>query len=236
MGGQRRRSSGSERSMAILLGGALTAVLAICAVAGLFILRNAGDSPEERIEPARSQQSAAASQPRTTFTPFDVVPSSCDLVKGETASRLVPRSAARLHEGTETDEYSKCSWGDLEGSDPRELTLEVRGISGTAPIKQAATLFQEEAVADEGGEGLLSGQKLKRFQEVEGVGERAYELFISDRFQGQGIVNVQVGNVLITVSYGGSVKDDTPLGESTCLEGAREVAKVAAEAVRAAAA
>ncbi|GAA2725309.1 hypothetical protein [Actinocorallia aurantiaca] len=221
--------------MAILLGGALTAVLAICAVAGLFILRSAGDPPEERIEPARSQQSAA-SQPRTTFTPFDVVPSSCDLVKGETASRLVPQSTARLHEGTETDEYSKCSWGDLEASDPRELALEVRGISGDAPIKQATTMFQEEAEADKGGEGLLSGQKLKRVQEVKGVGDRAYELFIVDRFQGQGIVNVQVGNVLITVSYGGSVKDDTPLGEGTCLEGAREVAKVAAEAVRAAAA
>ncbi|MEO3787091.1 hypothetical protein ABGB12_27515 [Actinocorallia sp. B10E7] len=217
--------------MAILLAGALTAVLAVCAVAGLFILRNAGGSPEERIEPARSQQSAAA-RPKTTFTPFEVVPAACDLVKPETAARLVPDTTARPHEGTEADDYSKCSWGELGASHPRELAIEVRGITGSTPIKQAVSTFQEEATADEGGEGLLSGQRLKRFQNVEGIGEQAYELFIAEKFQGQGIVNVQVGNVLLTVSYGGSAKEDTPLSEDMCLDGAREVAKAAAEAVR----
>ncbi len=218
--------------MAILLGGAMTVVLAVCAVAGLFILRTAGsDGPGERMEPARSRQSAAA-EPRATFTPFDVVPSACGVVENGTAVRLVPGSSAQTY-GTETDEYSKCSWGDIEASDPRELSIEVQGVTGADPIKEAGTLFQQAAQADEKGEGLLAGQRLRGFQQVEGIGEQAYELFVAEKTQGQGIVSTRVGNVLITVSYGGSTKEDSPLSETMCLEGAREIAKAAAESVRA---
>lgn len=235
MGGQRRRSSGSERSMAILLGGALTVVLAVCAVAGLFILRSAGTSPEERIQPARSQQNAQA-HPDATFTPLRVVPSACDTVPEDVAGRLAPGSTARPHEGSETDDYSKCSWGGVGTESARELSVELRGIPGGQGIEQAKSLFQEEASADEGGEGLLSGQRLRHFQQVADVGEQAYELFITERYQGQGIVHAQVGNVLITVSYGGSGKNDTLPDADPCLEGARQAAGAVVEAVRAAAA
>lgn len=234
MGGQRRRSSGSERSMAILLGGALTAVLAVCAVAGLFILRTAGTSPEERIEPVRSQQNGEA-RPRTTFTPLAVVPSACTVVDEETTERLVPGSSAQLHKGTETDEYSKCSWVELGSTGGnKELSIELRG--GGKSVESAADQFRSEAADDKEGIGLLPQQKLQHFGEVEGVGEQAYELFLTERFQGQGIVHAQVGNVLLTVSYGGGTKGGDPLGRETCLDGAIEVAKEAVERVREAAA
>jgi hypothetical protein len=220
--------------MAILLGGALTGVLALCAIAGIFILRTAGSPPQERLEPERAQQSAA--QPRMTFTPFEVVPSACDVVDEAVALRLVPGSSARAHEGTETDDYSKCSWGDLGASDPRELSVEVRGVTGAQPIEAAKTAFQEQSQTDESGEALLPGQKLRGFAELKGIGEEAYELFVAERFQGQGLVNVRVGNVLILVTYGGSTKEETPLSQSKCLEGARQIAKLAAEEVRKAAA
>ncbi|WP_106402445.1 hypothetical protein [Actinocorallia populi] len=221
--------------MAILLAGALTVVLAVCAVAGLFILRSAGGTPQERIEPARSQQNAQA-QPGATFTPLRVVPSACDTVPEEAAVRLAPGSTARPHQGTETDEYSKCNWGGVGTSSSRELSVELRGLPGGQSVQQATATFQQEAAADKEGEGLLQGQRLKHFQKVEDIGEQAYELFITERFQGQGIVRAQVGNVLITVSYGGGASNDTPLGADTCLEGARQVAGAVVEAVRVAAA
>ncbi len=235
MGGQRRRSSGSERSMAILLGGALTVVLAVCAVAGLFILRSAGGTPEERIEPARSQQHAQA-DPDVTFTPLRVVPSACDTVPADVAEQLAPKATPRPHAGAETNDYSKCSWGGLSTATTQELSVELRGVSGGQSVEQAKAMFQEEATADEKGEGLLSGQKLQHFQQVENIGEQAYELFITEKFQGQGIVHAQVGNVLITVSYGGGDKDGDPLDSDLCLEGARQTAGAVVEAVRAAAA
>lgn len=234
MGGQRRRSSGSERSMAILLAGALTAVLAVCAVAGLFILRTAGGSPEERLEPARSQQNGEA-RPRTTFTPLGVVPSACEVVSAETAERLVPDGVVQPHKGSETDDYSKCGWADLSSTRSRELSVELRGVGGSDSVQDAASQFQEESAADEKGEGLLTGQDLKHFGPVEGVGEQAYELFLTERFQGQGIIHARVGNVLLTVSYGGGSKS-SPLDQGTCLENALQAAKEAVEAVRAAAA
>jgi hypothetical protein len=223
--------------MAILLGGALTGVLAVCAIAGLFILKNAnanGPGPAEQALSPRANQSAVT-QPRTTFTPFDVVPDACALIDKPLSDKLVPGGEEAPSAVFSDDRESKCGWGSYVKDDSRELTVELRADTGNSPIDNAKTRYAKEWEADRSGSTLQKGQTLRHKAEVPDIGDQAYELYLGAKAASEAVVNVQVGNVLITVRYSGRSGVDKPLTQNAALEGARNVAKVATAGIRQAA-
>ncbi|WP_344823882.1 hypothetical protein [Actinocorallia longicatena] len=219
--------------MAILLGGALTGVLAVCAIAGLFILKSASSKVPEvasssvaKVEPQKQQQKAEASP---SFTPFEVVPDACDMLESSLTGRLVPGSKEGVPPATSADDESRCSWGDFGARDPRELSVELRG-SGS--VEDSKNQFNDEWNSDRTGDTLISGQKLKYSKEVGGLGEAAYALYIVGGDAASGVINARVGNVLITIRYAGRAGEETPLSQSKALSGATEAAKIVVTAVQ----
>lgn len=214
--------------MAILLGGALTGVLAVCAIAGLFILKNASGGPTslDKLTPREQQSAVANSGP--AFVPFDVAPDACKVLGDGVGEKIVPGSNATDMLGIENDRESKCGWGDIGRSDPRELTVELRAEVGGDPVATADALFVKEWDADKSGDNLLSGDKLVHSDELEKTGEAAYELYIVRRSYAEAVVNARVGNVLITVRYGGRSSENKPLSEDKALDVARDTAKIVA--------
>lgn len=216
--------------MAILLAGALTGVLAVCAIAGLFILKNAGSGDPGQLAPGTSSQAAPSGG--DGFVPLDGPPDAC-AVLAEVPGELVPGSEPTPATATDTDESVRCSWGDVGLSeDPRELNIELRSVHGADPLTDAETQFTEEMQTDKDGDDLLPGQKQRYFAPLDDLGDQGYVLYLTETAFSQGIVNARIGNILVTVAYGGSKDDDTPLSQDTCVDGATEAAEKAVAAIK----
>ncbi|WP_460365027.1 hypothetical protein [Actinocorallia lasiicapitis] len=224
--------------MAILLGGALTGVLAVCAIAGLFILKNA--SSENPAAPSGAQSVVPkASKPRATvanptFTPFEVVPNACAMLKGDFTQRLVPGGKPAPPVAIADDLESKCAWGDY-GDDPRILTVDLRGFDGATSIAQAKTRYLAEWQDDRTGKSAGQREKLRFSAELPGLGENAYTLYYTGDGQGAGVVNARVGNVLITVRYAGRTDGESALPKDKAVDGARAATEIIVAQIRAAA-
>ncbi|GAB2815022.1 hypothetical protein GCM10022221_11130 [Actinocorallia aurea] len=217
--------------MAILLAGALTGVLVVCAIAGLFILRNA-KSDETRLAPGIGQQADPSGGEKGGFVPLEGPPDPCGIL-ADAPARLVPGSEPTPATATDTATSVRCAWGDVGlGDDPRELTLELRSVSGADPIAGAEETFGTEHDADKAGDNLLPGQRQRSFDDLDEVGDQAYVLYLTESAFSQAVVNARVGNVLVTVTYGGSKDDDTPLAQDDCVDGATDVAAKAVEAIK----
>ncbi|MCD0447649.1 hypothetical protein LO762_00330 [Actinocorallia sp. API 0066] len=217
--------------MAILLAGALTGVLAVCAIAGLFILKNAGSTAPPHLAPDTSHQSAPGAG-GAEFLPLDGPPDACKVLAASPA-QLVPGTKPTPGTATDTATEVRCSWGDVGlGDDPRELSVELRSVLGVDPLGEAEVQFTDEMATDKKGENLLPGQKQKYFAEVKDLGDQAYVLYLADSAFAQGILNARVGNILVTVSYGGSKSDDSPLSQDTCVNGAKAAAANAVAAIK----
>jgi hypothetical protein len=204
--------------MAILLGVALTVVLAVCAVAGLIILKNASaDDPDAEISPgapARSQQAASAA------SPVLVVPDACALDPA-IATRLVP-GGEEISTAYPTDHESKCTWRSYKSARNRQLSVELRAQLGPTPTASAQSQFAKEQADDKTGDKLPEAQELQSQSALEGVGEAGYSLYVTGLGVGEAVVNVRFSNVIITVRYGGNEKD---LSKDEATEGAVETAK-----------
>ncbi|MDX6738357.1 hypothetical protein [Actinocorallia sp. A-T 12471] len=221
--------------MAILLAGALTGVLVVCAIAGLFILRNASGGDPTQLAPGASHQAAPSdgdAEGAEGFVPLDGPPDACSIL-AETPAKLVPGSEPTPATATDTATSVRCAWGDVGlGDDPRELSVELRSVVGADPVKDAEAQFAEEHDSDKAGDNLLPGQRQRHFGDLDGVGDRAYVRYLTETAFSQGIVNARIGNILVTVSYGGSKDDNTPLSQDTCVKGATDAAAKAVEAIK----
>jgi hypothetical protein len=192
--------------MAILLGGALTCVLAVCAIAGLFILKNASaNQPRDRQVAPAAQQSpsdAKVGAPSPQVSLVDVVVDACDAGVA-VAAKLVPGGEQNSNEAGSSDNESSCQWGKYEQAKPRALTITIRSIQGADPVALAKAQYNQEWAADRIGKGLSAGQTLREKDTVPNLGEQAYALYFTQSDLAESIVNVQISNVLITVHYGG---------------------------------
>src|SRR4051794_26772466 len=193
--------------MAILLGGALTCVLAVCAVAGLFILKNASANQprDHQVAPAAQQSpsDAKVGAPSPQVSLVDVVVDACD-AGDAIAPKLVPGGEQNSNEAGSSDTESSCQWGKYEQARPRALTITIRSIQGSDPVGLAKSQYGQEWVADRAGKGLSPNQTLRDKDTVPNLGEQAYAIYFSQSDIAEAIVNVQISNVLITVHYGGS--------------------------------
>jgi hypothetical protein len=194
--------------MAILLGGALTCVLAVCAIAGLFILKNASaNQPRDRDVAAASQQTsgdAKVGAPSPQVSLVDVVVDACDAGVA-VAAKLVPGGLQASNEVTSIDAESSCQWGKYEQAKPRALTINIRSIQGANPVELARTEFTKEWTDDKAGKSLSPGQQLRDKDSIPDLGEQAYALYFTQADIAEAIVNVQISNVIITVHYGGGL-------------------------------
>ncbi|ROO91258.1 hypothetical protein EDD29_9011 [Actinocorallia herbida] len=217
--------------MAILLAGALTGVLVVCAIAGLFILRNASGDPTQ-LAPGTNHQAAPSGAEDGGFVPLEGPPDACSVL-ADAPEKLVPGGEPTPASATDTDTSVRCTWGDVGlGDDPRELSLELRSVPGADPVADAEGMFTEEHESDKSGDNLLPSQRLRDFDDLDEVGDQAYVLYFTETAFSQAVVNARVGNVLVTVSYGGSKDDDTPLDQGDCVDGATEAATKAIEAIK----
>jgi hypothetical protein len=228
--GQRRKAHGSERSMAILLGGALTCVLAVCAIAGLFILKNASaNQPRDHQVAPASQQSptdadAKVGAPSPQVSLVDVVVDACDAGVA-VAAKLVPGGDQISNEAGSSDTESSCQWGKYEQARPRALTITIRSIQGGDPVALAKRQYNDEWAADRAGKSLLPGQTLRDKDTVPNLGEQAYALYFTQSDVAEAVVNVQISNVLITVHYGGSDGRKRLMSRDEAVGGAVEAAE-----------
>ncbi|MEO5876459.1 MAG: hypothetical protein ABIS86_24330 [Streptosporangiaceae bacterium] len=216
--------------MAILLGGALTCVLAVCAVAGLFILKNAStnNQPRDRqVAPASGRQSSGEAKggvPSPQLSLVDVVVDACDAGR-PVATKLVPGGREISNDATATDTESACQWGKYAQAKPRALTVTLRSIQGGSPMQLAKSQFTQEWSADKTGDTLAAGQTLRSKKAITGVGEQGYALYFTQTGVGEAIVNVQISNVLITVHYGGESESGGVMPETQAVDGAVEAVK-----------
>jgi len=224
--------------MAILLGGALTCVLAVCAIAGLFILKNASANQPRDHQLAPAAQPSSKSEggsPSPQVSLVDVVVDACD-AGSSVGSKLVPGGDQIANVAGSSDTESSCQWGKYEQAKPRALTITIRSIQGANPVELAKGQFGEEWAADKTGDTLSAGQHLKDKTTLENVGEQGYALYFTQSDLAESIVNVQISNVLITVHYGGGQGQGhavMPRGEA--VDGAVEAAKATIEALEKAA-
>jgi hypothetical protein len=225
--------------MAILLGGALTCVLAVCAIAGLFILKNASaNQPRDREVSAASQQTSGDVQvgsPSPQVSLVDVVVDACDAGVA-VAAKLVPGGDQISNDAASTDNDSSCQWGKYEQAKPRALTISIRSIQGANPVELAKTQYNQEWTADKAGKSLSPGQQLRSKDSIPNLGEQAYALYFTQSDLAEGIVNVQISNVIITVHYGGGQgRGKAIMSRDEAVGGAVEAAKATIAALEKAA-
>ncbi|MEU6038870.1 MULTISPECIES: hypothetical protein [Actinomadura] len=242
--GNHRAGSGSHRRvgrerrpgrrLAALLAG-VAAGVGVCVLAafaifsGLGVGRDGGESGEvigsgaAETTPARGERNH--------------VPDACEVLSREIADRLAPGAQSNPADNYQaSDQQSQCVWGAYNGERKRQLTVELRAITDGqgGPVEAARRTFADERAADESGKALLAGQELTEKRDVEGVGEEGYVVYSVDKGQGSGeaIANVRLGNVLVTVHYGGG-DDGDALGSSAAMDGAEEAVKGAVDGLNA---
>lgn len=200
-----------------------------CVVAAVVILNsvfNTG-SPSELAGGSTVQSSPVS--PRTERA---AVPDVCSIIPTAFTREYAPGAHVTQNDPFEADDrVSQCTWGSY-GSRNRQLTILLRSIDGKAGgsgVTAAQEELADEKAADEAGKGLRAGQQVVRKEDVDGIGEEGYAVYsrVSAAGFGEGVVNVRVANVLVTVHYTGSDGAKTPLSSDAAIRGAKEAAKKA---------
>ncbi|MBO2452228.1 hypothetical protein J4573_34420 [Actinomadura barringtoniae] len=235
----RRTGSGSHRVVReerrsgrrwIFVFAGVVAGAGACVLAAFAIMTglNAG----ERSSGGTVSSSGAADSTPMSNGERSVVPDACQLVGDDLAGKLAPnadRTQADNYQNSDTQ--NQCVWGAYTGSNKRQLTVELRAISGAqeqSATAAAKVAFSGEQKADESGKSLLGGQELTEKQRLSDVGDEGYVVYSVDKGQGSGeaIANVRVVNVLVTIHYSGANHGE-PLDAGNAIKGAIDTAKSA---------
>jgi hypothetical protein len=231
-GGSGGGRPGRGRLLLILTGAVVG--MAACAVAVVLVVAHQRTGRSGVIAPQADRHSATVSADRM------VVPDSCGLVDDQFAGNLVPNfDRNQMTAASNTDQHSQCVWSQLSGDRRRQLTVELRAIAASGSSSGSAVATQQwtsEQADDLAGKGLTSSQHVTAHRAVDGVGDAAYAAYNVDDSQGYGdaAVNVRLGNILITVHYGGSdggSANATPLASGEAMDGAASAAQKVAKAL-----
>ncbi|MFC0040303.1 hypothetical protein [Actinomadura rayongensis] len=221
--GRRRQRRGGRG--AVIAGVAVG--IAACAGAAIVLLTGAHVLDDGRV----GGDSVAARTPLARADRADV-PDACTVFPADLAGRLAPgadRTPADNYQAS--DRQNQCVWGVYTGDRKRLLTVELRAIApsggGSAASRAAATL-RAERTADESGRSLVDGQRLTGTSRIRGLGEDNYVVTSQDSGDGSAsaVTNVRVGNVLVTVRYGGTDRG-RPLATAQVVSGAEQAARAA---------
>jgi hypothetical protein len=163
----------------------------------------------------------------------DTVPAACDTLSASVAAKLAPGADHNATVADQSDQHSECDWGLYRADRSRQLSVELRAVSGgggTSPTATAIRTFSDEWRSDRAGRDLAGGTRVRDSHDVGGVGEQAYAVYsvdYTDRI-GAAVANVRLANVLITVHYSGG--DDregrgVPLSSRAATDGALQAAR-----------
>jgi hypothetical protein len=221
-----------------LLAGVLAAAVIVSTVAVVVVSRKSADDDNGATgpdAPARSQ--VAQNAPQSVPTERDVVPDACTVVSAQLTRALVPDAdKTNMRSPDTTDRHTECAWSAYGVSRSRQLTVELRAVqaaSGLSAIAAAQQALETEQRADSAGKGLLPTQRVVSHRPVTGFGDEGYRVYNASKSQvlGEAIVNVRIGNVLVTVRYAGGDRqrngDGTPLSDKSATAGATATAQQA---------
>jgi hypothetical protein len=160
------------------------------------------------------------------------VPDACTVVGARLASELVPNAdKTNMRSPDTSDRHTECAWTGYAETRSRQLGVELRAIQAAGGLSATTAAEQSlaaERQADSAGKGLLPTQRVVARRTVTGLGDEAYAIYASDKSQalGEAILNVRLGNVLVTVHYVGGDRR-TPLQDKRVTAGATAVVRQA---------
>ncbi|MFL6051608.1 MAG: hypothetical protein ACJ72W_01640 [Actinoallomurus sp.] len=230
MGGRRRAPRPAGRSRRVwAAAGALTLVVAVCAVAAVAFLGTGRARPKDAKD-RTGLQSSPMNAPNGSER--DVVPDACMALSQKVADQLTPGAErTEMSQATQSDQHSECAWS-IYGNSRRQLTVELRALTaagGESATSVATTTFGQEWESDRAGKDLADTVRVRDSRGVSGVGEQAYVVYTVDNDEiGDAVANARLANVLVTVHFSGG--DDTgggskPISSSDAGNGALSAAR-----------